>query len=290
LGIRVGLSILSILVILVIGFSISPAYAGPPMTDVWVFYGKGPFTQPGNIGGGFLDATQNPAVGCTPDVSCFTNVDTSDGALINVGHQRNYHNVANSGPNILVTCFDDAPTPNLVDGTVTINFDTITDWDCLQNQRNANDIGMGATPLIAAPIDEIDDDELIVFDLTLLVAQGYTDFMYRLSSNTGTDKAWLAFSDKAPTGSVSFTAAETVFDVDTDTYKSFPLKKYLYISEVADDMLFQQIKAVVPVIGGTGIQIDTTSILLAGAQTNAFWIIPIVVSGIIIGIITIRRK
>ena len=82
----------------------------------------------------------------------------------------------------------------------------------------------------------------------------------------------------------------TVFDGDTDTYKSFPLKKYRYISEVVDDMLFQQIKAEVPVIGGTGIQIDTTSILLAGAQTNAYWIIPIVVSGIIIGKITIRKK
>lgn len=290
MGIRVGLSILSILVIVIIGFSISPAYAGPPITDVWVFYGEGP--QAG-IGGGSLDATQNPAVGCTPDVSCFTNVDTSDGTLINVGHQINYHNIANSGPNILVTCYDDTPTPDLVTGEVTIIFDgigAITDWDCLQNQRNENDIGMGATPLIAAPEDEIDDDELIVFDLTKLVDEGYSDFMYRLSSNTNEDLAWLAFSDKAPTGSVSFTAAETVFDGDTDTYKSFPLKKYLYISEVADDMLFQQIKAEVPVIGGTGIQIDTTSSLLAGAQTNAFWILPIVVSGIIIGIIMIRRK
>ena len=73
--------------------------------------------------------------------------------------------------------------------------------------------------------------------------------------------------------------------------KVFQQKKFLYIREVGgDDLLLQQIKAQVDVIGGTGIQIDTTSILLAGAQTNAFWILPMIVLSTIIGIITIRRK
>jgi len=94
-----------------------------------------------------------------------------------------------------------------------------------------------------------------------------------------------------PSGMITLTNAETVIDDDTDVYKSFPTKKFLYIREVGgNDLLLQQIKAQVDVIGGTGIQLDTTSILLAGAQTNAFWILPIVVLATIIGIITIRRK
>jgi len=43
------------------------------------------------------------------------------------------------------------------------------------------------------------------------------------------------------------------------------------------------------VIGGTGIQIDTTSLLLTGAQMNAAWMIPVIVSAIGIGIVIARK-
>ena len=44
-----------------------------------------------------------------------------------------------------------------------------------------------------------------------------------------------------------------------------------------------------PVIGGTGLQIDKTAMLLAGTQTNAAWMIPVVVSAIGIGIVIARK-
>ena len=46
----------------------------------------------------------------------------------------------------------------------------------------------------------------------------------------------------------------------------------------------------VPVlIGGTLIPIDTTALLLVGAQTNAAWMIPVIVSAIGIGIVIARK-
>jgi len=281
-------------------------------TDVYAFYGGSPKNTGDNsdcppptggtcIGQGTVDATDQGPLGdnfpgCMNDVSCLpSNVDTSDGGLIEVGHQIEWRSVSGMGPLIEVTCYTNAPQPS-GDGSWTINFGAggVTDWSCLQNQRAANDLGFGGTAItILAPEDEIDLNELIVLDLTNLVNADYDDFMYRLSSNTGGDQALLALSDTAPSGMITLTNAETIIDDDTDVYKSFPngKKKFLYIREVGgDDLLLQQIKAEVDVIGGKGIQLDATSILLAGAQTNAFWILPMIVLATIIGIITIRRK
>ena len=44
-----------------------------------------------------------------------------------------------------------------------------------------------------------------------------------------------------------------------------------------------------PVIGGTGIQIDKTAMLLAGAQMNAAWMIPVIVSAIGFAIVIARK-
>ena len=44
-----------------------------------------------------------------------------------------------------------------------------------------------------------------------------------------------------------------------------------------------------PVIGGTGLQIDKTAMLLAGAQMNAAWMIPVIVSGIGFAIVIARK-
>ncbi len=42
-------------------------------------------------------------------------------------------------------------------------------------------------------------------------------------------------------------------------------------------------------VGGTGIQIDKTAMLLAGAQMNAAWMIPVIVSGIGFAIVIARK-
>jgi len=43
-------------------------------------------------------------------------------------------------------------------------------------------------------------------------------------------------------------------------------------------------------VGGEIIPLDTTMILLAGAQMNAAWLIPVIVSAVGIGIVLVRRK
>jgi len=44
-----------------------------------------------------------------------------------------------------------------------------------------------------------------------------------------------------------------------------------------------------PMVGGTGIQIDKTAMLLVGAQMNAAWMIPVIVSGIGFAIVIARK-
>jgi len=328
LGIRVGLSILSILVIVVIGFSISPAYAGPPITDVWVFYGEVPVA---GVGGGSVDAYGNTAgANCPPAApqnSCMEGVPNQSNSVPSIGHSNAFNNLDDTAPQITISCYDNAEDPT-AGGFAGFDFtdsmdSTITDDNCVQNTRNALDIGIGVQGLtvsIANP-DEIQFDEMVVMDIGPLITAGYTNPMIVLSSHGDTHIAWMAVSDKCPLDdSVTPPVAQVVSNADltlvpnavtnndgtfigsepgtnfNDNYFSVPLKRCIYHQEISGsgnqdkDHLVQQFKAEVPVIGGTGIQIDTTSILLVGAQTNAFWILPIVVSGIIIGIVAIRRK
>ena len=46
----------------------------------------------------------------------------------------------------------------------------------------------------------------------------------------------------------------------------------------------------VNVVGGTLIPIESTSLLLAGLQTSAIWLAPVVISAAGIGIVLVRRK
>jgi hypothetical protein len=43
-------------------------------------------------------------------------------------------------------------------------------------------------------------------------------------------------------------------------------------------------------IGGVFLPIDNTALLIYGIQTNAMWLIPLVVSGIVIGLVLVRRR
>jgi len=45
-----------------------------------------------------------------------------------------------------------------------------------------------------------------------------------------------------------------------------------------------------PVVGGKLLPIDTTALLLAGAQMNAAWMIPVVLSVLGIGLFVVSRK
>jgi len=45
-----------------------------------------------------------------------------------------------------------------------------------------------------------------------------------------------------------------------------------------------------PAVGGTMIPLDTTALLLAGAQMNAAWMIPVIAAGIVIGVFVIKRR
>jgi len=56
-----------------------------------------------------------------------------------------------------------------------------------------------------------------------------------------------------------------------------------------DDILIQRDVPLQPVVGGTSIPIETTSLLLAGAQTFS-WMIPVILSGIGIGLFVVSRK
>jgi len=323
LGIRVGLSILSILVIVVIGFSISPAYAGPPMTDVWVFYGEEPVA---GVGGGSVDAYGNTAgANCPPAApqnSCMEGVQNISNSVPSIGHSNAFNNLDDTAPQITISCYDNAEdrTAGGFAGFDFTNAGPITQDNCVQNTRNAVDIGIGVqglTVTIANP-DEIQFDEMVVMDIGPLITAGYTNPMIVLSSHADTHIAWMAVSDKCPLDSLGMPQVVSNADLTlvpnavtnndgtflgsapgtdfNDNYFSVPLKRCIYHQEISGsndqdkDHIVQQFKAVVPVIGGTGIQIDTTSILLVGAQTNAYWILPIVVSGIIIGIVAIRRK
>jgi hypothetical protein len=275
--------VLGVLTILIIGSQ--AAYAGPPITNEWLFYGD---PDTGDVdcksGNNPCDVTGPPAVDGVSSNS-------------NEGPTESYQNLVNAlvdpstltAPLIHASCWNGAPTP-AGDGTVTYDFGSLAAADIIQNQRANVDVGLGCEPAVTALTPELETMEVVVLDLTAI--QDHSNCEYALSSNTDGETAFLWSSNQAPSGMVNLTPAEFLgADMSTDTYNDLlPFDEYLYMTGTVGDMLMQQIRCDVPVIGGTGIQIDTTALILGGAQTNAYWIIPIVVSATIIGIITIRRK
>jgi hypothetical protein len=300
-------------------------YAGPVMNDVWVFYGEVPVA---GVGGGSVDAYGNPSMvaPCPPTGtanSCMTGVPNISSTVPNIGHSNLFNNLDDTAPQIRISCYDDSedPTAGGFSGFDFTNAGPITQDDCGQNTRNAADIGVavkGLTGVTAQNPDEIQFDEMVVMDIGALITAGYTNPMIVLSSHSSGHVAWMAVSDKCPLDDAGMPQVVSNNDLTlvpntitgndgvflgsapgtnfNDNYFSIPLKRCIYHQEISNsgdddkDHIVQQFKAEVPVIGGTGMQIDATSMLLAGAQTSAYWILPIVVSGIVIGIITIRRK
>jgi len=60
--------------------------------------------------------------------------------------------------------------------------------------------------------------------------------------------------------------------------------------QVVQDIDFGNVRDIDgPAVGGELIPVDSTSLLVAGAQTNAAWMIPVIVSAIGIGIVIARK-
>jgi len=51
----------------------------------------------------------------------------------------------------------------------------------------------------------------------------------------------------------------------------------------------RDIIVIIPTVGGELIPLDTSALILAGAQMNAAWMIPVIVSAIGIGLVIARK-
>ena len=175
-------------------------------------------------------------------------------------------NSIDNDPEILVSCYDEAEDPE--NGLFNWNFNIILEWDCVDNFRADDDLGIGVDDpaLSAQQVLELQNGELIVLDLSALLGE-YENFMFRLSSNTLGETGWLATSDVGPTGqfdqsSVTVLNSPTFYPgcvpnndpcPNTDEYISFIPQKFLYVKQLGEgrDILFQQIKAdKIEIIGG----------------------------------------
>ena len=286
--------------VLVISVSLIIGYQAAFATEqIWAPYCE--------VNGAKVDATTNGAAGSSNVNKC-----AKDHDAFNVGSPVSYQNIENankspglSGIQIIANCFrgdDNFPLENPNDdGDFDWNLEFMNVLNCVQNQRASNDLGIGVDyPIIPAsqPL-ELQNEELIVIDLTAL--DKCQDFEFRLSSNTDTERAWVGVSDTSPTDNVTdedFAGIKgSVVDSSvssTDVYIPFPKRGYLYVTEVSDggDNLFQQIRAHCPddVVGGHGGPIDKTALMVTGAQLNASWMIPVLVSAIGIGVFVVTRK
>jgi len=285
-------------------FGTQAAYA---QTDVWAFYGE--------IGGSKIDAT-NPGKACPTNANTCSESDDilGDGTKFFVGHTEFYQNVASAntfpeatlkGPIIQATCFANAANP--VSGAFSWNFDTLTQLDCVQNQRADVDLGLGVDESpnpTNAPEDEVEVGEIVVLDLEALLGN-YKNFMFRISSNSQGEQGWAAVSDSPPQGTLNqgafdllgansglFSGDNDAGDDFNDTYISFTPKRYFYYSQTLDnsDNILQQIKAEKDMVGGYGGITDNTALLVSGSHLTASWMIPLIVSAIGIAVFVVTRK
>ncbi len=277
-------------------------------TNVWAFYGE--------VGGSKIDATTNPG-----PLSSLTGVDTTFSDFQITDGVEEYQNVANAvisspartGPILVASCFAGIPNP-----TSGANFifdaDNAVPFQCVQNQRAAQDLGIGVDQIVedlAQPLFqplEVGEGQLVVIDLTAILPTNptnpHTNFMFRISSNSGNEQGWVAVSDEPPSGTVSFGdltplgtngffTGGAAGSPNNDSYISFIPKKFLYFTQTIDrqDILLQQIKAdkIERMIGGELIPLDTTMVLLGATKTSASWMIPVIVAGIGIGIVIARK-
>jgi len=293
-------------------------------TNVWGFYGE--------EFGSATDATTNPG----PD-SSMTDIafpGTFDQILAGVQEYQNVANAASaarSGPLLVASCFEGIPNPKDTDDDedddwVFGGVDGALPFQCVQNQRNEHDLGLGvrfevpegALPLVQ-PL-EVEVGQLVVIDLRAILPTNPTNphenFMFRISSNSAGEESFVAVSDKPPTDTLFFPGDFTPLGTEggffpgcsagcanNDSDISFEPKNYLYYTQTTRDRdnLLQQIQAdvkfipppVIPppdLVGGHGGITDNTALLVSGSHLTASWMIPLLVSAIGIGVFVFTRK
>jgi len=185
-------------------------------TDIWAFYGE-------EFGSAKDAADPGPrssltGVDTTPSVfqidKLFEEYQNVDNALANIGTSDK------SGPLLVARCFEGIPNPeDTFPNNPPIN-PADDDWvfggatgqaapfQCVQNQRAAEDLGLGVRlPVTQAnalvqPL-EVEVGQLVVIDLRAIIGT-YENFMFRISSNSPGEKSWVAVSDKPPEGTLLF--------------------------------------------------------------------------------------
>jgi len=91
-----------------------------------------------------------------------------------------------------------------------------------------------------------------------------------------------AVEDQQPIGTLSF-------DAHSISLQTSPFTVNCGGPPTCDVGFHLEIEKTIP-IGGTLLPIDTTALLLAGAQMNAVWMIPVVAVGIGVGIYLVKRR
>jgi len=291
-------------------------------TNVWGFYGE--------TGGSAIDAT-NPGDSGTPPLSTTTGIAGVSSTFQITDGVEEYQNVANAafsdprtGPILVASCFDGIPNP-----TSEAELPNVADWvfggtgavpfQCVQNQRNSQDLGLGVDQIVDQanalfqPL-EVGTGQLVVIDLNAILPTNptnpHTNFMFRISSNSAGETAWVAVSDKGPTGTLFFPDDFDLLGTESgffpgcsrgggcdnnDADISFIPKRFLYYTQTDNrqDNLLQQIKATrIPddMVGGHGGITDNTALLVSGSHLTASWMIPLIVSAIGIGVFVVTRK
>lgn len=278
-------------------------HAAYAQTDIWAFYcednGAHVDAVAGGPGSSNVSTCNEPNAGTS---SGFKRIPFENNPLL-YSTIREQNNLANT-PEVEAICFQGAADPD-GSGSFSWDFSQINTWDCINNFRADNDLGLGVDdPVLSAsqPL-ELQNTELIVLDLSALVGE-YENFMFRLSSNTDGEIGWLATSNKGPSGMVTQTDV-TVLNAPTnypgcspgigcstnDAYVSFNPQNYLYIKQLGDnrDISFQQIKADMIVIGGSGVPIEQSALLISGMKTTGSYMIPILMAAAGFGILIARR-
>jgi len=277
-------------------------------TNVWAFYGE-------DFGSKIDAAFPGP-------LSSLDNIANTggDGVTFKPFGVEQYQNVANAflspntrtGPTLEAKCFQGIPNPKTSGANWVFGLGAAEPFKCVQNQRAAQDLGLGVrfaaeVQTLVQPL-EVEVGQLVVIDLTKILSTSndpHENFMFRISSNSGNEEAWVATSNKGPTGILIFPGDFTLLGTNglfpggaagspnNDSYISFIPEKFLYFTQTIDrqDILLQQIKADrMELVGGHGGITDNTALLVSGSHLTASWMIPLIVSAIGIGVFVVTRK
>ncbi len=221
----------------------------------------------------------------------------------------------NNDPEIFAECFTGTADPDQFNQFTQWDFNSLVNpgvnqaagWDCINNFRADDDLGIGVDdPLLSNQPLEVQESELVALNISQLLAAGYTNFMFIISSNSEDEEAWLATSNVGPHDGdkiiqdteltpVGFFPGCPSGCANNDAYISINnLQNWLYYKQTGSgrDNLIQQIKATIPpdIVGGHGGPIDKTALMVTGAQLSASWMIPVLISAIGIGVFVVTRK